>query len=229
MTLREWDSPKAVLMSGYSSKRSFALAFCLSVHFSGDIMRKYLDLARSSGSVSPLASRSGTKAFIWGRLCFPSRKYGAFFIFVLRAFCFCLNAFLAAFSAFVASRLCRILRLLTASTAIFCIWNRSSTLYAQGKTSSAMAAMLLEKSIVMTPTCFRTISGTSFNAATTSSTWVPLMMAAILPLRPCPSLFDRMVNSSPSLVEVSSMLIWGPKFSGKTKYLSAWDLSSHCI
>ena len=52
---------------------------------------------------------------------FCRNKITIYIIFVLRAFCFCLNAFLAAFSAFVASRLCRILRLLTASTAIFCI------------------------------------------------------------------------------------------------------------
>ena len=37
---REWHSPYAVLMSGYSSNSIAALCFCLSVHFSADLKQE---------------------------------------------------------------------------------------------------------------------------------------------------------------------------------------------
>ena len=51
----EWHSPYAFWMSGYCSKRILASSFCRSVHLLADLKSRYLDLARSSFLVSPLA------------------------------------------------------------------------------------------------------------------------------------------------------------------------------
>ena len=51
----EWHSPYAFWMSGYCSKRILARSFCRSVHLLADLKSRYLDLARSSFPVSPLA------------------------------------------------------------------------------------------------------------------------------------------------------------------------------
>ena len=53
--LREWHSEYAFCRSGYSSKRIFALFFCLSVHLSADLKSRYLLLASSSFLVSPFS------------------------------------------------------------------------------------------------------------------------------------------------------------------------------
>ena len=113
-----------------------------------------------------------------------------------------------------------------ASSASFWTWKRSTVLLALRNSMTAMFFIEYERSIVISLTMSRLSPGMLSRAALTTSALVPETMAASAPFPPRASLFVRTVYSSPSLRAVSSMLMFGPTFSGNTSHSSACGRAS---